>query len=206
MNGVELKNLKNQLSRFIPEASCEPIASMLIEYNVKLRITKKRVTKLGDYRPPGKSIGYHRISVNGDLNPYMFLLVLLHEFAHLFVWEKHKRNVKAHGDEWKMEYRELYEDFIDYFPQNVRMIIDNHFRKLKATTCHDEYLTRHLMHMEKEGEINLLNDLSPGDRFESHGKKFKMIHKRRTRFLCEELISKKKYLVSGTAVVVRLNE
>jgi len=206
MRRSEVESLKTQLSRFIPIESSVPIAELIVDYNVKLTITKRRLTKLGDYRHPHGKIAYHRISVNGDLNQFMFLLVLLHEFAHLFMWEKHKRSVKAHGEEWKDAYRKLYLDFSSYFPENVRLIIDEHFKKLKATTCHDEFLTRHLMHMDKEEGVQLLTDLSPGDLFESNGRRFHMINKRRTRFLCEELGSKKKYLVSGSAVVIRLNE
>ena len=206
MKRSELDDLVEQLSRFIPKDSCVDIARMIIDYNVKLTVTKKRITKLGDYRSPHKSIAYHRISINGDLNPYMFLLVLLHEFAHLLIWEKHQRRVKAHGSEWKEAYRKLYDKFSLYFSEDVKLIIDEHFKNLKATTCNDEFLTRHLMHMNSHEEIELLSDLSPGDVFESNGRKFEMLNKRRTRFLCEELESKKKYLVSGSAVVVRLNE
>lgn len=206
MKKSEAASLVEQLSRFIPNESCKLIAEMIVDKNVKLTITKKRKTKLGDYRPPHGKVAYHRISINGDLNPYMFLLVLIHEFAHLQVWEEYKRAVKSHGKEWKNSYKELYQEFRFSFPDDVKLIIDKHFNNLKATTCNDEFLTRQLMHMERVDEVQLLIDLSPGDHFESNGRKFQMINKRRTRFLCEELPSKKKYLVSGSAVVVRLNE
>lgn len=202
----EIEDLSKQLDAFISEEASILVAQFIVAKNVKLTITKKRKTKLGDYRPPHRKIAYHRISINGDLNPAMFLLVLIHEFAHLVVYNNHKRNVKPHGEEWKKEYRQLYTQYSNYFPESVRPIIVEHLSKLKATTCNDPYLTRHLMHMHSEDEIQLLNDLQPGDSFEANGRIFQLLKKRRTRFLCQEKHSKKNYLVSGSAVVNRLNK
>ena len=136
----------------------------------------------------------------------MFLLVLLHEFAHLFVWNDHKHGVKAHGEEWKIHYRNLYNEFSFCFSKDINEVIKTHFKNLKATTCNDPYLTKHLMHMDSTDEILLLHDLSPGESFEVEGRSFKMLNKRRTRFLCQDMLNKKNYLVSGSALVTRLNK
>lgn len=202
----EVEKLSDQLHKFIPAEACIPVANIIVNDNVKLTITKNRKTKLGDYRPPNSLKAYHRISVNGDLNPYMFLLVLLHEFAHMYVWIKNKFRVKAHGHEWKEEYKELYTGFSDFFPHDVQLIIKRHFSNLKATTCNDPYLTKHLMHMDKSDTIQVLHDLQAGDIFEIRGREFEVINKRRTRFLCKDRLNKKNYLVSGSAVVVQLNK
>jgi len=202
----EVEDLADQLTSFILNEASNRVALFLVEENVKLTITKKRKTKLGDYRPPHGKIAYHRISINGDLNSHMFLLVLIHEFAHLLVWKNYKRNVRPHGEEWKAVYKELYSQYSDHFPENVRSIIEKHLVKLKATTCNDPYLTKHLMHMGSQEEIQLLNELLPGDNFEVDGRVFQLLTKRRTRFLCQEMESKKNYLVSGSAVVNRLNK
>lgn len=202
----EKVDLIKRLQRFIPEEASAAIAEKIIAENVKLTITKKRKTKLGDYRAPGQKIGYHRISINGDLNPYMFLLVLLHEFAHLEVWNNHKHRVKGHGDEWKDSYRKLYNDYSQCFPEDVNEIILTHFKNLKATTCNDPYLTKHLMHMDSEDPILLLHDLEKNEKFETMGRAFQIISKRRTRYLCKDLMNKKNYLVSGSALVTRLNK
>jgi len=202
----EIEDLTKQLGAFITDEASILVAQFLIAENVKLTITKKRKTKLGDYRPPHGRVAYHRISINGDLNPAMFLLVLIHEFAHLIVYKDHKRNVKPHGEDWKREYRQLYTQYSNCFPESVQPIITDHLSKLKATTCNDPYLTRHLMHMDSDEEIQLLNELQPGDSFEANGRIFQLLKKRRTRFLCMEKHSKKNYLVSGSAVVNRLNK
>lgn len=202
----ELQALTKKLNIFLPEEACFRASHYIVDRNIKLTITKKRKTKLGDYRAPSAGIRYHRISVNGDLNPYMFLLVLLHEFAHLEVWNANRRRVRAHGDEWKTAYKNLYLDYSDCFPVDVNSIIETHFKNLKATTCNDPYLTKHLMYMDHKESVLMLNELSPGEEFETSGRSFQMINKRRTRFLCMDLISKKNYLVSGSAIVTRLNE
>ncbi|HAD34265.1 MAG TPA: hypothetical protein DCF44_07170 [Chitinophagaceae bacterium] len=41
------------------------------------------------------------MSVNGNLNSYHFLITLLHEIAHMLVWEQFRNRVKPHGLEWK---------------------------------------------------------------------------------------------------------
>ena len=205
MKKSEIELLGEQLTPFIPEKATHLIANVLVEKNVKLTITRKRKTKLGDYRHPYRDIAYHRISINGDLNQYMFLLVLLHELAHLVVWENYKSKVKAHGDEWKQAYRKLYADFSFCFPEEVKLIIMKHFDNLKATTCNDPFLTKHLMHRDKE-EVLMLNDLEPGDLFETNGRSFEMINKRRTRYLCKDMMNKRNYLVAGSAIVIRLNK
>lgn len=206
MKMSEIDFLSEKLESFTPKSASAKIAEMLVDENVKLTITKKRKTKLGDYRAPSQKTGYHKISINGDLNSYMFLLVLLHEFAHLYVWQDHKHRVKAHGEEWKGFYKSLFDQFRDCFPEEICGIIEKHFKNLKATTCNDPYLTKHLMHMDNKEDILLLHDLDPGDLFETNGRSFKMLNKRRTRFLCQDMLNKKNYLVSGSALVTRLNK
>ncbi len=206
MKRSEVGELAEQLTSFISSDASEMVAPFLVKENIKLTITKKRKTKIGDYRPPHGKVAYHRVSINGDLNPYMFLLVLLHEFAHLNVWNQYKRNVKPHGLEWKKEYKQLYHQYTSCFPEDIQLVIEKHLSNLKATTCNDSFLTKHLMHMDIKDEIQLLNELVPGDNFEADGRMFQMIKKRRTRFLCQEITSKKNYLVAGSAVVNRLNK
>jgi hypothetical protein len=50
-----------------------------------------------------------------------------------------------------------------------------------------------------------LSDLAPQTHFELAGRKFKKGETRRTRILCEELETGKKYLVSRLARVTKLN-
>lgn len=201
----ELQLLAKQLDGFIPPLAKVMVAGFLIKKNAQLTISKPRKTKLGDYRPPVKQ-AYHRISVNGDLNPYAFLLVTIHEFAHLLVWNNYKNSAKIHGAEWKMHYQQLYKEYQHCFPENLQIILQEHFKKLTAATLNNPMLIRNLIHMGSTAEITMVNDLQKGDIFDFNDKKFKIIEKRRTRYLCKNIDSGKKYLVSGVAVVNRTNE
>ena len=71
-----------QLKSYLPEGSFDDVLYYLQHYKVHLTITRKRESVLGDYRHAhaGQT---HRISVNGNLNSYSFLITLLHELAHL---------------------------------------------------------------------------------------------------------------------------
>jgi len=201
----ELKELASQLEEFIPPPACELVAGFLIKKNAQLTISRSRKSKLGDYRPPQR-YKYHRVSVNGDLNPFAFLLVTIHEFAHLLVWNNHKNKVKAHGKEWKMHYRQLYQRFEHFFPENIQVILQDHFKNLTAATLNNPMLIRNLIHMDSDIEITMVNDLQKGDVFDFNDKIFKIIEKRRTRYLCKNIDSGKKYLVSGVTIVNRVNE
>src|SRR4051812_38681850 len=84
---------------------------MIIEHRVFLRITRSRLSKYGDYRAPSGGKG-HRISLNYNLNPYMFLVTFVHEMAHLTTFNRFKRKADPHGKEWKSEFKVLLEPFL----------------------------------------------------------------------------------------------
>ena len=75
------------LNSFLPEGSFEDVARYLHQYKVHLTITRERQTILGNYRNKVFDKN-HRISINGNLNKYSFLITLLHELAHLLAHEK----------------------------------------------------------------------------------------------------------------------
>ena len=83
-----------QLQSYLPEGSFEDVHYYLQHYKVHLTITRQRQSILGDYRHAyeGKA---HRISINGNLNKYNFLITLLHELAHLFTYERYGHRVQA---------------------------------------------------------------------------------------------------------------
>ncbi|HXL57832.1 MAG TPA: hypothetical protein VN958_16335, partial [Chitinophagaceae bacterium] len=68
------------LATFLPEGSFENVVHYLHQHKVHLTVTRERKSVLGDYRNAvhGKN---HRITVNGNLNKYAFLITLLHELA-----------------------------------------------------------------------------------------------------------------------------
>ena len=98
----------------------KPVLNYLRQYKVHLTVAKERKSILGDYRHRTHHDN-HRISVNGNLNKYSFLITLLHELAHLLTFEQFGNNVMAHGREWKMIYAQLLDQFLKHhvFPPDI---------------------------------------------------------------------------------------
>ncbi len=193
-----------QLSPFLPDNTADYVATFLIENVVHFTVSKKRKTKLGDYRHPynGKP---HRISVNGDLNPYSFLITTLHEMAHLTTYEKYGNRVKPHGVHWKTEFKSIADPILNKvaLPIDVAMALNNYLRNAKASSCSDDKLYRVLKRYDKNKGITL-EELEIGDLFKLHGKIFVKGKKLRTRFECVEDATNKKYRVLGLAEVDKI--
>ena len=66
---------------YIPEKSVSMVQYLIEKHNFTLKIVNQRQTKHGDFRklPNGR----FQITINNNLNPYQFLLTLIHEIAHL---------------------------------------------------------------------------------------------------------------------------
>src|SRR5918994_7741558 len=103
----------NQLQTYLPPYTFEAVHQYLHQYQVHLTVARERKSILGDYRhrTHGKT---HRISVNGNLNIYSFLITLLHELAHLLTFEQFGNKVLAHGREWKTIYAKMLAQFIQH--------------------------------------------------------------------------------------------
>ena len=140
-----MEKYKTILQKYLPENAVDQVYAWLQEYNIHLKVSRKRSTKLGDYRPPQNGKG-HQITVNHDLNQYAFLITLVHEIAHLLVWEKHRNKVRAHGKEWKETYRELMIPLLgdEIFPEDIVSALTNYLNKSYASSGSDLNLSRTL--------------------------------------------------------------
>lgn len=201
------EHLENAIKRFIPEASVPLIASWIQEHNVHLHISEKRNTKLGDYRAPYKG-STHRISINHDLNPFDFLITLVHEFAHLSTWIKHRHQVSPHGNEWKNEYKQLIQPFMQLpiFPEDVKVALRKHFVNPSAS-CSDIHLQRVLnqYNKKKDEAITTVERIPMGAYFKLRNDSvFKKGPLRRTRFECIDTANGRLYLVSALAECKRV--
>ncbi len=194
---------KEILKEYLPEKSIDTIYAWIVDNKVHLKITPKRKTKLGDYRPPIR-YNNHRISINHDLNKYAFLITIVHEFAHLFVWEKHKGNVKAHGKEWKLIYRELMLDFTGrgIFPSEIEGFLLKSIVNSKASSTSEIALSRCLKKYDEHAHLPTLEELSENAVFAIEGgRRFIKGPKRRTRYKCQCLSNKKYYMVHALTPV-----
>jgi len=53
---MTIDEIKNALSRYVPDAALEQCVDWIAEYKFFLRVTKSRNSKYGDYRPPKKNL------------------------------------------------------------------------------------------------------------------------------------------------------
>ncbi|MGB0888117.1 MAG: SprT-like domain-containing protein [Vicingaceae bacterium] len=201
---LDLEILKN----YIPEESIPILKIWFSQKPFELKIAKKRTTKFGDFRASLKK-KTHRISVNSDLNKYAFLITLTHEFAHLLVWDRHQHKVKAHGVEWKTEFATLMNVLIkkEIFPEHLKIVLQKHLKNPPASSARDVNLINELKIYDSPSNTTQLINLPAGSAFSINNKRFFIKgNKRRTRFLCQEISSKKEYLIHGVAEVELINE
>ncbi|TNE79098.1 MAG: sprT domain-containing protein [Bacteroidetes bacterium] len=196
------RELENGLLKYIPEPTVPLLAAWVIDYNIHLRISRSRSSKLGDYRPPQQGHG-HRISINHNLNPYAFLVTLVHEIAHLTCWNSYQNRVEPHGKEWKMEYQKLMVPVIELgiFPEDVHLALMSYLRNPAASSCTDTQLQKTLSRYDENPVIHL-DDIPEGARFQLvNGMVMTKGEKRRTRYRCQAEHNQRFYLVSGVAEV-----
>ncbi|HEY1872726.1 MAG TPA: SprT-like domain-containing protein, partial [Chitinophagaceae bacterium] len=110
----------DHLQKFLPAGTYDAVLQYLQFYRVHLTVARERKSILGDYRHR-THFSNHRISVNGNLNNFSFLITLLHELAHLLTFEQFGNKVLSHGREWKAVYRKLLEQFVQnkIFPADI---------------------------------------------------------------------------------------
>ena len=187
------------LARFIPKPAVLKVLEYLNQYKVHLTITRERKTVLGDYRHATRQ-DTHRISVNGNLNPYAFLITLVHELAHLVTFTQYGNRVQAHGKEWKTLYALLLAEFLKegVFPADIRQAILQSMHDLPASSCADEGLMRVLRRYDRNNDgMVLVEDLPEGQLFDiGEGRIFKKGKKLRKRYQCLEVKTGKMYLFS----------
>lgn len=199
---------KEILAKHLPKAMIDPVFAWIVRYQIHLKITRSRASKLGDYRPPGNRQAYHRISINHDLNPYAFFITFVHEFAHLLTHKQYGRAVQAHGKEWKANYRILMKPFLEknVFPPNLQRAVYQHLRNIKASSHADVELARILMLFDGGKRETLVEDLQPGDRFLfRNNRKFQVVEKLRKRYKCVELANQRVFLFQPLTPVEVVN-
>ena len=193
------------LSNDLPEGAFEPVVQLIHQYKVHLTVTRARKSVLGDYRHPFNGSN-HKITVNGNLNKYEFLVTLLHELAHLLCFEQYRNRVEAHGKEWKQIYGSLLAAFMDLnlFPNDINKSLKKTLLNPAATANGETALLlvlRQYNTVNKTGSA-VLATLPDGTLFtaEKQGV-FKKIKLRRKRIECLEVKTGNIYLFSALTEV-----
>ncbi len=184
------------LAQHIPKAAYVYCLQLWQQHQFHFSLRKKRITKVGDFTCyPG---GTPRITINHDIEPYLFLITYVHEVAHLAIHCQHGNRVESHGKEWKLAFQQLMEPVLneDVFPGRLLSGLKKHLKNPKASTFSDSQFTALLRSFdERQRHTVLLSHLPEGSVFGFQGKWFKKGKLRRTRVECRELKTRLRYLV-----------
>jgi hypothetical protein len=196
------------LQQYLPAGTSDKVMTFLHQFRVHLTIARERKSILGDYRHRTHHAN-HRISVNGSLNPYSFLITLLHELAHLLVFEEHGNKVFSHGKEWKFIYGKLLQEFLGerIFPADIESELLRSLKNPAASSCAEDELLRVLRKYDaKESSHRLLEELLPDVLFRlDDGRVFQKGPKLRKRYKCTEVNTGREYLFSPVYEVEIVN-
>jgi SprT protein len=196
-------DFKRTLVKYIPNVFVGYVSRLLIESNVSFKIVAPRSTKLGDFRIQKKGSNKPQITVNGDLNPYSFLITTIHEVAHLKTHNKYGCKVNPHGLEWKSEFSHLLKPILDHvaLPADLKKVLSSSITNLKASSCTDIKLARELKKYNQSKNTLSLEELIENSLFILNKKTYSKGKLRRTRYLCKELNTGKSYLIHALAEV-----
>ncbi|MDB9720356.1 SprT-like domain-containing protein [Winogradskyella sp.] len=199
--------MKTLLLDFVPSPSIHLLVNLLDADNLSVKIKNERKTRHGDYRqlPNGK----HQITVNSNLNPYRFLITLVHEVAHFEAYKIYGKTIKPHGKEWKQTFQHLMLPFLrpEIFPLELLPLLAKHFINPKASSDTDTQLAFALKQFNEANDKHYVFEVFLGQDFKLYnGRVFKMGNKRRKRFECVEVKTGKLYLFNPNAEVELIEE
>lgn len=193
------------LASFVPDSAAPYCLSLWEQYKFDLHIVRPRRSRLGDFTK--KPHQRPRITVNADLNPYSFLITYLHEVAHHIVYATYpKKKVAPHGTEWKAAFRDLLGPVLheQCFPRDILIPLQHYAINPKASTGGDAVLMQELTRHNVRGHDpnkKVLEHLSEGVNFVFQNREFTRGALRRTRVLCVEKTSNRRYTIPAHALV-----
>lgn len=192
--------MRKTLSNYLPKTSIDLVIELLNKYPHHLKIVNQRQTKHGDFRLTKDK--KYQITVNNSLNQFQFLLTLIHEIAHLATHLKYKR-VKPHGIEWKISFQHLMLPFMnpEIFPMELLPHLANYLKNPKASTDSDVKLALAMKKYSEKSDKSFIFEIPFGNDFVFKKRIFRRGNKRRTRYECIEINSKKMYLFNQNAEV-----
>ena len=195
--------MSNSYQKYIPENAIPFVQFLIDEHNFTLKIVNQRATKHGDFRKLAD--GKYQITVNNNLNPFQFLLTLVHEIAHHVTHQKFGR-VKPHGKEWKMVFQHLMLPFLrpEIYPKEMLPFLAKYLKNAKASTDSDVNLSLVLRGNRAEVGKIFIFEIPFGDFFEFKATIYRRGIKRRTRFECLNMKNKKTYLFNQNAEVLQM--
>ncbi len=192
-------DIRHALWNHIPRKAIDNCVNLIIRYKIEFRITPGRHTKYGDYQSPFRGSN-HKITVNGDLNKYAFLITFIHEVAHLTTWKKFRHVKYPHGMQWKNEFHRLMQFHLrnKVFPSVIVEALNQYLTNPAATCCCDIQLQKalHIYDKRKRG-WKLLEDIEYNIPFLiGNGRIFIKRRQLIKNFECTEMHKRQIYLIN----------
>jgi SprT protein len=190
------------LHKYLPEETVQYCYQLWEEHPFHFTVTKSRQSKLGDYRYSLREKS-HTITVNYDLNKFSFLVTYIHEVAHLHTAISHGHRVKPHGHEWKDTFKQLLHPLVrqKIFPENIESALNSYLLNPKASSCTDMTLLKALGTFDDKQHYKYLSEVNISETFSFNNKIFQKESVNRTRAICKDVASGRKYYVSEGALV-----
>lgn len=189
------------LSKHVPKEAVGYCLKLWQDYQFDFVVSRPRNSKLGDFRwESGKR---ERISVNGNINQYSFLITYLHEIAHLEVYRDYKRRQPAHGKAWKTHFQKLLIPVMQesIFPVSILRPLVQYSQNPTASTATFPPLIQALHQIDQPQNLVMVKQLEEGCVFIHQEKSYIRGELRRTRVMCTQEKTQKKYLFVAHAWV-----
>jgi hypothetical protein len=189
------KDLEHILVKHVPAGAVSYCLALWDRSSFEFTLSKVRQSKVGDFIC--RSGNTPEITINSDLHAYLFLITYVHEVAHLQAYRINQR-AEPHGQTWKDAFARLIQPVltIEVFPERLLNQLIKHIENPKASTFSDTRLTQLLReHDPKWRSATQLSEIPEGSLFGLRGKWFRKGALRRTRFLCMEVRTRRKFLV-----------
>jgi len=205
-------DLAQILQNHCPTGSETLLQSWLQNRHVIIRISRDRVSKLGDFRS-AQNGSPARISINKGLSQIEFLVTLVHELAHHDTYRAkgirqrwNRKRVPPHGVEWKEAFRRYIVEIIEsgVVEEEVNEALRKCYLMRERIATSPCMVLKRLIEIDLEEDILRVYDLEEGEKFVlSSGRIFIRGIKLRTRYRCQEVKTGKIYTIHGLAEVVK---
>jgi SprT protein len=196
----------NILKDHVPEKAVDYCLQLWKTNPFHLKITKTRQSKVGDFTGR-QDARYQKITLNHELNPYLFLVTYIHEYAHLMIYSKYGNKVDPHGEQWKNAFRYTMIPMLvpEIFPAPILEVLLQHMINPKASSFADSDLTRAFRLFDKNAsQQTCLADIPEGSIFSFQQRYFTKGKLKRTRIVCREVKSKRNYLIPADVLVTNV--
>jgi SprT protein len=199
---VVVKKMQEILAKHVPETAVEYCFKLWQEQPFSFKISRTRSSCFGNYTFRD---GQHKITVNNDLHHYAFLITYIHEIAHQRAWlDKSRRKIEPHGKEWKKKFQDLMTPILhlNVFPEKVLVPLSQYMQNPAASSVSYAPLFEALRSFDviEENEVSL-SEIPDNQWFIFRNNVFQKLEIRRTRVLCLEKTSKRRYTILATARV-----